>query len=132
MPKIIDPQLKVQVDRAAAKATVTVTCGLEFTEFEVRSMNLLGLQYRLECDLLNMEMLYPEDVVKFVPQSFPRVRDGAIRYEEPVFEAVAPTKELHLYLFGKDTLAAELRLSNEDQGTVNVKRTPVALVDLAA
>lgn len=129
---IIDPQLSIQLDRAAEMATVSVTCGLEFTDFEVRSMNLLGTYYTLECELLNMEMLYPHEVINFVPRQFPRVRDGATTYEEPVFEAVAPTKDLHLYIFGKDSLAAELRLSNEDLGTLSVKRTPVVLVDLAA
>jgi hypothetical protein len=132
MASIIDPQLAIQVDRAQEVATVTVSCGVVFTDFEVRSMNLLGMRYTLECQLLNMEMLYPERVINFVPQQFPRVRDGASGYEEPVFEAAAPTKELHLYIFGKDSLAAELRLSNEDLGTISVKRTPVTLVDLAA
>ena len=129
---IIDPQLSIQLDRAAEMATVTVTCGLEFTDFEVRSMNLLGTHYTLGCELLNMEMLYPHELINFVPQQFPRVRDGAITYEETVFEAVAPMKDLHLYIFGKDSVAAELRLSNEDLGTLSVKRTPVILVDLAA
>jgi hypothetical protein len=132
MAAIIDPQLSIQVDKAAAVANVKVTCGLEFTDFEVRSMNLLGIRYTLECHLLNMEMLYPETVINFVPQQFPRVRDGASAYEQPAFEALAPTKELHLYIFGKDSVLAELRLTNDDMGTVSVKRTPVMLVDLAA
>jgi len=132
MATIIDPQLSIQVDRSAQLASVKVTCDVEFTQFETNSMNLLGIQYALECHLLNMEMLYPETVINFVPQQFPRVRDGARQLERPVFEAVAPTKDLHLYLFGKDSLVAELRLSNEDLGTVNVKRTPTTLVDLAA
>jgi hypothetical protein len=132
MPSIVDPRLSTQLDKASALAKVSVSCGVRFTEFEVRSMNLLGVRYTLECQLLNTEMLYPEAVIHFVPQQFPRIRDGAIAYEEPVFEAVAPMKELHLYIFGKDRLAAELQLSNEDQGTIAIKRTPVQLVDLAA
>jgi hypothetical protein len=132
MPKILDPQLFIQVDKAAAMATVKVTCGVEFTEFEVRSMNLLGMQYTLDCHLLNMEMLYPETVINFVPQQYPRVRDGATGYVEPVFEAVAPTKDLHLYIFGKDSILAELTMTNQDLETVSVKRTPTMLVDLAA
>jgi hypothetical protein len=132
MATIIDPQLSIQVDRAAKMANVRVTCGIEFTEFEVNSMNALGLHYTLDCHLLNMEMLYPETVINFGLLQYPRVRDEAKAYEEPVFEAVAPTNELHEYIFGKDSLLAELRLSNEDLGTVSVKRTPTTLVDLAA
>ena len=30
---------------------------MEFTDFEVRSMNLLVLRYTLECHLLNMEKM---------------------------------------------------------------------------
>ena len=132
MATIIDPQLSIEVDRATKMASVRVTCGIEFTEFEVNSMNLLSISYTLECHLLNMEMLYPETVINFALQQYPRVRDGAKRFEEPVFQAVAPTKELHLYIFGKDSLVAELRLSNADLGTLSVKRTPTTLVDLAA
>jgi hypothetical protein len=132
MATISGQQLSVQVDRAAKTAAVRVTCDLEFTDFEVRSMNLVGLHYTLECQLLNMEMLYPDTVIAFVPQQYPRIRDGATRFEQPVFEAVAATRDLHLYMFGQDSLVAEIRLSNEDLGTVSVKRTPVQLVDLAA
>jgi len=132
MPTIIDPRLSIQVDKSAAVATVTVSCGLEFTDVEVRSMNLLGVQYTLECQLLNVEMPYPETVIYFIPQQFPLIRDGATGYEEPVFKASAPTKDLHLYIAGKDSLAAMLQLSNEDRGTVASKRTPSQLVDLGA
>jgi hypothetical protein len=132
MATIIDPELSIQVDRGAAMANVTVTCGLEFTDFEVNSMNILGTHYTLECHLLNMEMLYPENVVNFVPMQFPRVRDGATGFESPVFTAAAPTRDLHLYIFGRDSLAGELRLTGADLDTVSVKRTPSVSVDLAA
>jgi hypothetical protein len=92
MGTIIDPQLSIEVDRAVAMATVAVTCGVEFTEFEVRTMNLLRMQYTLECQLLNMALLYPETVIHFVPRQFPRVRDGANAFEQPIFNAVAPTQ----------------------------------------
>jgi hypothetical protein len=57
-----------------AIATVAFTSGVEFTEFEVRTMNLLATRYTLECQL-NMELLCPEAVIHFVPQQFPRVRE---------------------------------------------------------
>jgi hypothetical protein len=132
MATIIDPQLSIEVDKASELATVTVSCGVKFTEFEVRSMNLMGVRYTLECHILNMEMLYPDTVINFVAQQFPRLRDEASQYEQPVFHAVARPKDLHLYNSGKDAVAAELRLSNEDLGAVSVKRSPTTLVDLAA
>src|SRR5215471_2940522 len=114
MATIIDPQLTIEVDKSAKVANVRVTCDVEFSQSEVNSMNLLGMRYTLECNLLNMEMLYPESVINFGLLQFPRIRDGASTLERPVFEAVAPTKDLHLYIFGKDPVVAELRLSNED------------------
>jgi hypothetical protein len=129
---ILDPQFSIQVDRAAQVANVKVTCGLEFTDSEVNSMNFLGTTYTLECHLLTMKMMNPETVIDFVPQLFPRVRDGASGYEEPAFEAVAATKDLYRYIFDTDSLVAELRLSNEDMGMVSVKRTPAVRADMAA
>jgi hypothetical protein len=131
MSSISDPQLSIQIEHATRMATVRVSCDVEFTDFEVRSMNLLGVRYTLVCELLNMDMLYPQSVVTFIPVQFPRIRDGARKYEHAEFEAVAATRDLHLELIGKDSLLAELRLSNEDLGTRSVKRTPAMLVDLA-
>jgi hypothetical protein len=132
MAQIHDPQLSIQIDHAAQTARVSVSCDVEFTDFKMNSMNLLGFLYTLECQLLNMEHLSPQAVMTFDPQQFPRIRDGARLHEHTVFEASAPTNELHVYLFRKDSLLAELRLSNEDLGTLNVKRTPTMFVDLAA
>ena len=131
MPDIRDPQLTIEIDHGAQVARVTVKCDLEFTEFEVNGMNLLGLRFTLECQLLNAEHLAPQAVMTFNLLQFPRIRDGATEFEHPVFEGSAPTSELHQYLFGKDSLVAELRLSNEDLGIVSVKRTPTVFVNLA-
>jgi hypothetical protein len=44
--------------------------------------------------------------------------------ERPVFDAIAPTRDLKLNGFGTDSLVGELRLINANLDTVTVKRTP--------
>jgi len=43
MPNFSRPQLSVRTDHSRNDATVTVSCNLEFTEFEYNGMNLFGL-----------------------------------------------------------------------------------------
>jgi len=132
MASITNPQLTITTDRAQKSATVMVECDLEFTEFEVNAMARLGLRYLLRCQLLNMEMLYPVSVAAFVWQEFPRSAGEARPREHAMFQTVGSTSDLHLYLFGKDSLVAELTLKNEETGAEELTRTPVVMVDLAA
>jgi len=132
MASITNPQLTISTDRAEKTATVMVQCELEFTPFEVNAMTRLGLRYSLRCELLNMEMLYPASVAAFVWQEFPRSSGETRAREHVMFETVSPTRNLHLYIFGKDSLAAQLTLTNEETGAGELARTPVVMVDLAA
>jgi hypothetical protein len=132
MASITNPQLTIATDPAQNKASIRVSCDVEFTQFEVNSMTQLGLTYSLHCDLLNMDMLYPESVVAFVGQEFPRWPGHGQMHESATFEAVTAMNALHLYIFGKDTLVAELTLRNEESGASTVKRTPGVAVNLAA
>jgi hypothetical protein len=132
MASITNPQLAISTDRGQKKATVTVSCDVEFTEFEVNAMALLGLSYSLRCELLNMEMAYPESVVLFAGQEFPVIPGQGQPHENATFEATTAMNALHLYIFGKDTLVAELTLKNEESGAAAVKRTPAVAVNLAA
>jgi hypothetical protein len=95
-------------------------------------MTRVGLRYLLRCELLNMEMLHPESVAAFVWQEFPHSPDEARTREHAVFETVSPMRDLHFYIFGKDSLVAQLTLRNEATGAVELTRTPVVMVDLAA
>jgi hypothetical protein len=132
MASIIDPQLSIETDRAQKTATIRVSCDVEFTQFEVNAMTELGLAYSLSCDLHNMDMLYPESVVAFATQAFPRVpRQGTSR-EHATFDAVTAMGALHMYIFGKDTIIAELTLKNDESEATTVKRTPPVAVNLAA
>jgi hypothetical protein len=132
MAQITNPQLAIRTDRTNKKATVVVECDLEFSEFEVNAMQRLGLRYLLRCELLNMEMLYPESVAAFVWQEFPLLPGEARAHEHAVFQTVSSMNELHLYIFGKDSLVGQLTLKNEETGVETVARTHVVMVDLAA
>jgi hypothetical protein len=125
MATIIYPQLSIEIDRAGESATISVGCDLDFSEFEVKNMNLLGLRYSLQCQLLEIVTPRLDTVLSFDPQQFPRFRDGATAYEHAVFETAAAVRDLHLDLSGKSSLVAELVLTNEDLGTVDMKRTQV-------
>jgi hypothetical protein len=125
MASIFDPELSIQVDRGAKLATIAVRCDLGFTDSEIDTMNLFGRRYALDCRLLNAEAPHPRTIIRFDQQLFPRFRDGATRYEHPVFEVVAAAQELHRDALGTDALVAELALSNEDLGTLDVKRTQI-------
>jgi len=132
MASITNPQLAIATDRARNEATVVVECDLEFTEFEVNAMRQLGLRYELRCELLNMEMLYPESVANFVWQEFPLLPAEARAHEHAIFRTVSTMSELHLYIFGKDSLVGQLTLKNEETGAAQFARTHVVMVDLAA
>jgi len=132
MPSITNPQLAISTDRALNKATITVSCDVEFTQFEVNAMTQLGLSYSLRCELLNMDMMYPESVVSFAGQEFPNVPGHGHPHEHATFEATTAMNALHMYIFGKDTLVAELTLKSEESGATTVKRTPGVAINLAA
>jgi hypothetical protein len=131
MASIHDVELTVNTNRPEDEATITVTCNVEFTEFEVNAMTLLGLRYTLRCQLLDMDMLYAPTVAMFVQQHFPRVvRDTVNRREHVVFETHTPMHDLHVYVFGKDTLLAEVTLTNEETGAEVAARSRALALDL--
>jgi hypothetical protein len=132
MASIKHPQLAITVDRPHDKATLVVSCEVEFTQFEVNAMNVLGVRYTLQCHLLDMDMLYPDSVVAFDRQEFPRVPGGANTRELATYETDAAMSDLHWYIFGKDTLVAQLTSRNEETGVEAVKHSDVMRVDLAA
>ncbi len=132
MASIKHPQLAVTTDRPHDKATIVVSCDVEFTEFEINAMDMLGVRYTLQCHLLDMDMLYPDSVVAFDRQEFPRVPAGAKTHELAAFETNAAMSDLHWYVFGKDTLVAQLTVRNEETGVETVKRSDVLQADLTA
>ena len=132
MPTIKNPQLSITTDRPQNTATVEVSADIEFTEVEVNAMDLLGLRYTLDCQVLNKYLIDDDAVLTFRPHSYPREQLGARRYEHAFFETSVPMDTLHERLLGKDNLVAELRLKNDETHDEYVVRTDEIAVDLAA
>ena len=95
MASITNAELTVTTNRPEDRASVVVTCDVEFTEVEVNAMNMLGLQYTLHCQVLNREMLDEEPVVSYHHQKFPRVPGAARRYEHATFDTNADRHTAH-------------------------------------
>jgi hypothetical protein len=132
MPSITNIQMSITTHRPQNEALLIVTCGVEFTEVEVNAMNLLGLAYRLDCSVLNVELLDDDAVVTFEPYTFSRHSGGAHYYEGARFETTAPMYNLNERLIGKDKLVAKLTLTNEETKAEVVGRSDEIQVDLAA
>ena len=125
-------ELKVTTNRPQDTATMVVSCAVEFTDFEVNAMNLLGLRYNLQCQLQDLDMPYADTVHGFDSQHFPRVPSGVIPHEHVVFEAVLATSSLHVYVLGRDGLFATVTLTNGETGTKVTQRSKFVALDLAA
>jgi hypothetical protein len=132
MAEINNPQLTVTTHRPQARATVVVSCDLEFTEVEVNAMNLLGMQYTLTCQVLNKDLFDEDPVITYQEQTFPRLSGDAHRNEHAVFETFEAMELLHERLIGKDRLVAQLKLTNEETKAEVTNRTEVIELDLAA
>ena len=132
MPTIKHAELAITTDQPLDIATVTVSCDVEFTEVEYNAMDILGLRYTLQCQVLNNYMLNDDPVVTFGPYTYPRFMHAARLYEHAVFETTVPMFTLNERVFGKDILIAELKLKNEETGEEVVERTGEIKVDLAA
>jgi len=95
MPTISNAKLTVTTNRPEDRASVIVSCDVEFTEVEVNAMNVLGLQYTLHCQVLNRELLDEDPVVTYNPQPLPRLGGFARRYEHVTFGTYEPMYLLH-------------------------------------
>jgi hypothetical protein len=132
MATINNAALTVTTDRPDDHATVIVSCDVEFTEVEVNSMNLLGLQYTLSCQVLNKELLDEDPVLTYRPHTFPTLPGDGRRYEHIIFDTYEYMDSLHDRLIGKDKLVAKLTLTNEETKAEVSARTATISVDLAA
>jgi len=131
MPTISNAELNVITDLPEDQASVTVTCDIAFTEVELNAMNLLGLQYTLQCRVINKDVLDDYPVVTYPDITFPRVAGQAERYDRAIFADSTPMNNLHERLIGKDKLVAELTLKNTETGEEVTQRTEIVDVDLA-
>jgi len=124
-------ELNVTTDRRQETATIVVSCEVEFSEFEVNTMNQLGVRYNLKCQIQDLDMPYADPVHRFDGQYLPRVSDGAIRHEHVMFEAVLATRSLHVFVLGRDGMFATVTLTNEETGAEVTQRSKFVALDLA-
>jgi hypothetical protein len=132
MATINNPELTVTTNRPVDRASVIVTCDVEFTEVEVNAMNMLGLEYTLTCQVINKELLDEDPVLTYRQLTLPRESGDARRYEHVVFDSYEPMDSLHDRLIGKDKLVAKLTLTNQETHADVSARTETLAVDLAA
>ena len=132
MATIENARLTISTDENE-QVYVSVSCDVQFTDFEVSAMNELGLQYRLQCQLINKDLWDVEIVAVLDDQVFPRATDlkeSNTRHMD--LETVRPISDLHTHVFTKDKLRAELTLRNEETGKAVVTETEVVAIDLAS
>jgi hypothetical protein len=133
MTRINNLELSVHTDHLDTLASVTVTCDVEFTQFEVNAMERLGLEYRLHCQLFNKDLWDVEPVAILDDQVFPRPGYASVAHiEHVVFASDRPITDLHRHAFTQDQLIAEVRLVNEETGDETVSSTQAVRVNLEA
>jgi hypothetical protein len=132
MPKLTNPTLTIATDRPQDQARIKVSCDVEFTQFEVNEMNLLGLRYELSCRVLNEYLRDEDPVATYRPRKLPGDPYQARPHEHVVFsivEAMSPMHEEPFHI--KDKLVAELTLRNLETDERQTIRSGVVAVDLA-
>jgi hypothetical protein len=127
-----DLRLAIAMDPAHDTAAVRAVCDVEFTEFEVNAMNLLGLRYGLRCRIVNRDLWSETTSLTLDDVELPRVPGAATASDEVVFETVTPRDALREHMFTHDELFAELTLVNNETGAEQVARSETRTVDLAA
>jgi len=113
MATITSARLSISRDRAKKTATPVVTCGINFTAFEVNQMQQ-GLRFRLKAQLWGADsgltggddLLFTFPTMKFFPDSSPTST------EEVTFSAVVGEGLLNEDL-GTDEIFGKLILTNE-------------------
>jgi hypothetical protein len=128
MASIDNPQLAITPYPMQNRASVSATCNVELTRYEVNAMRLLGLTYVLECRVLNRDLQYEDTVLTYEPQSVP----GVLLTVHMVFEMDAVMSDLHEHIFTRDKLIAEFTLTNSETGAQEIVRSDVITADLTA
>jgi hypothetical protein len=129
--QVSTPKLTIATDRPIEKAALTVECDVDFTQFEVNEMNILGLQYEVQCRVVDRDMLDDEPVKEFDPISLPRIAGNAAAHDHIVFTTLDSMDELHgPRLVGKDRLIAEVTLRNQETSEATTAKSDLVPVDL--
>ena len=60
MASIENAALHVSTDPDVNRVTIIAECDVRLTEFEVNAVNVLRLQYRIACSVLNRDLQYED------------------------------------------------------------------------
>jgi len=130
MASIEHPQLQVSTDPLQNQARVVANCDIAFTDFEINAMDVLGLQYSIDCQVFNKDLQYEDTVLRYDRQNLPRGTQRAANAEHVVFDMVAVMSDLHEHVFTRDQLVAEFTLIDQETHAAQVIRSAVVRVDL--
>lgn len=131
MPTLPHAGLSVAMDDNLTEATVRVVCNVEFSEFEVNAMNLLGLRYTVRCRVINRDLWYETTALEFDDIRLPHVGKNASTSEEVVFDTTLPADALREHMFTREQFIAELQLIDTEAGAEQVVRSETVTVDMA-
>lgn len=133
MAQVSPPRLTVTTNRPVEKAALSVECDIDFTDFEVNEMNILGLRYQVQCRVVDRDVLDDQPVQEFEPISLPRIAGNAVPHDHVVFATLDSINDLHgPRLAGKDRLVAEVTLRNQETGEEKTANSDLVQVDLTA
>jgi hypothetical protein len=132
MATINNTQLAVSTEPLNNRASISVTCDVEFTEVEVNAMNLLGLHYSLQCQIFDKDLWSRTPVAVLDEWTFPSLLETKVSKTEHVeLNTDRPMSDLHTHLLTNDDLQAEVTLRNQETGDVEAaSRTDYISVDL--
>jgi hypothetical protein len=131
---ISNTRFAISTESLNNRATITVTCDVEFTDVEVNAMNLLDLRYTLQCQIFDKDLWERKPVAHLDEWTFPKMTETNVsKNEHVVFNTDRSMTDLHTHFLSNDNLQAEVTLRNEETGQVEaVSRTDYISVDLLA
>src|SRR5437764_1495245 len=100
MASINNVSFAIDADHLHDRASISVSCDIEFTDVEVNAINMLGLRYRVQCLIFNKDL----------------------------WDTYRQMTDLHTHFLSKDKLQAEVQLVNEETGDSVASRTDFVAV----
>ena len=131
MATIVNPRLAVSADRLHERASISVSCDVDFTDVELNAMQLLRLRYHVQCELVDKDLWDVKPVAIFDDWTLPRTTEMTVsKHEHVVFNTDRPMTDLHTHFLSNDQLQATVTLRDDETGEEVVARTDFVAVDL--
>jgi hypothetical protein len=125
MASINNVSFAIDADHLHDRASISVSCDIEFTDVEVNAINMLGLRYRVQCLIFNKDLWEREPVAILDEWTLARLMGRTVSKREHVaFNTYRQMTDLHTHFLSKDKLQAEVQLVNEETGDSVASRSP--------